>query len=78
LVAAPPPSPSHFSAFCDVKIAVAEDGPVIVNVRINGDVEPPVSWEIARPSGQFDFCADYHIDGPHQLRGLHCSKSAIR
>ena len=27
---------------------VVEDGPVIVNVRINGDVELPVSWEIAQ------------------------------
>jgi acetolactate synthase I/II/III large subunit len=31
----------------DKAIAV-EDGPVIVNVRINGDVELPVSWEIAQ------------------------------
>jgi hypothetical protein len=25
-----------------------EEGPVIVNVRINEDVELPVSWEIAQ------------------------------
>jgi len=31
----------------DKAIAV-EEGPVIVNVCINGDVELPVSWEIAR------------------------------
>jgi acetolactate synthase-1/2/3 large subunit len=31
----------------DKAIAV-EDGPVIVNLRINGDVELPVSWEIAQ------------------------------
>ena len=31
----------------DKAIAV-EDGPVIVNVRINGDVELPVSWDIAQ------------------------------
>jgi acetolactate synthase I/II/III large subunit len=31
----------------DKALAVA-DGPVIVNVRINGDVELPVSWEIAQ------------------------------
>jgi hypothetical protein len=26
----------------------ATDDPVVVNVRINGDVELPVSWEIAQ------------------------------
>jgi acetolactate synthase I/II/III large subunit len=30
------------------KALAVEDGPVIVNVRINGDVELPVSWEIAQ------------------------------
>ena len=30
------------------KALAVEDGPVIVNVRINGDVELPVSWEIAK------------------------------
>ena len=30
------------------KALSVEDGPVIVNVRINGDVELPVSWEIAQ------------------------------
>jgi thiamine pyrophosphate-dependent acetolactate synthase large subunit-like protein len=30
------------------KAITVEDGPVIVNVRINGDVELPVSWEIAQ------------------------------
>jgi acetolactate synthase I/II/III large subunit len=30
------------------KALAIEDGPVIVNVRINGDVELPVSWEIAQ------------------------------
>ncbi len=27
------------------------DGPVIVNVRMNGDVELPASWEIAQQLG---------------------------
>jgi acetolactate synthase-1/2/3 large subunit len=30
------------------KALAIEEGPVIVNVRINGDVELPVSWEIAK------------------------------
>jgi acetolactate synthase I/II/III large subunit len=30
------------------KALAVEDGPVIVDVRINGDVELPVSWEIAQ------------------------------
>jgi acetolactate synthase I/II/III large subunit len=30
------------------KALAVEDGPVIVNVRINGDVELPLSWEIAQ------------------------------
>jgi acetolactate synthase-1/2/3 large subunit len=30
------------------KALAVQDGPVIVNVRINGDVELPVSWEIAK------------------------------
>jgi acetolactate synthase I/II/III large subunit len=30
------------------KALAVDDGPVIVNVRINGDVELPVSWEIAQ------------------------------
>jgi acetolactate synthase I/II/III large subunit len=30
------------------KALAVEDGPVVVNVRINGDVELPVSWEIAK------------------------------
>jgi acetolactate synthase-1/2/3 large subunit len=30
------------------KALAVENGPVIVNVRINGDVELPVSWEIAQ------------------------------
>ena len=30
------------------KALAVEEGPVIVNVRINGDVELPVSWEIAK------------------------------
>jgi thiamine pyrophosphate-dependent acetolactate synthase large subunit-like protein len=30
------------------KALAVEDGPAIVNVRINGDVELPVSWEIAQ------------------------------
>jgi acetolactate synthase I/II/III large subunit len=30
------------------KALAVEDGPVVVNVRINGDVELPVSWEIAQ------------------------------
>jgi acetolactate synthase I/II/III large subunit len=35
--------------FAEIDKALAvEDGPVIVNVRINGDVELPVSWEIAQ------------------------------
>jgi acetolactate synthase-1/2/3 large subunit len=38
--------PDDFSEI-DKAIEV-EDGPVIVNVRINGDVELPVSWEIAQ------------------------------
>ena len=78
LVAAPPPSPSHifrrFATSRSPRLNTARSW----STCANGDVELPVSWEIARPSGQFDFCADYHIDDPHQLRGLHCSKSAIR
>ena len=34
----------------DKALAVAE-GPVIVNVRINGHVELPASWEIAQQLG---------------------------
>jgi thiamine pyrophosphate-dependent acetolactate synthase large subunit-like protein len=35
--------------FAEIDKALAvEDGPVVVNVRINGDVELPVSWEIAQ------------------------------
>ncbi|MGC1350347.1 MAG: thiamine pyrophosphate-dependent enzyme [Xanthobacteraceae bacterium] len=30
------------------KALAVEEGPVIVNIRINGDVELPVSWEIAQ------------------------------
>ena len=30
------------------KALAVENGPVIVNVRINGDFELPVSWEIAQ------------------------------
>jgi acetolactate synthase-1/2/3 large subunit len=30
------------------KALAVEDGPVIVNVRINGNVEPPVGSEIAQ------------------------------
>jgi acetolactate synthase-1/2/3 large subunit len=30
------------------KALAVQDGPVIVNIRINGDVELPVSWEIAQ------------------------------
>jgi acetolactate synthase-1/2/3 large subunit len=30
------------------KALAVENGPVIVNIRINGDVELPVSWEIAQ------------------------------
>lgn len=54
-----PPVIATFPVLCpaeaDVSLAVnafawltVEDGPVIVNVRINGDVELPVSWEIAK------------------------------
>jgi hypothetical protein len=39
-------SPRRFREI-DKAVAV-EDGPVLVNVRITGDVELPVSWEIAR------------------------------
>jgi acetolactate synthase-1/2/3 large subunit len=34
----------------DTALAVTE-GPVVVNVRINGDVELPASWEIAQHLG---------------------------
>jgi thiamine pyrophosphate-dependent acetolactate synthase large subunit-like protein len=30
------------------KALTVENGPVVVNIRINGDVELPVSWEIAK------------------------------
>jgi thiamine pyrophosphate-dependent acetolactate synthase large subunit-like protein len=30
------------------KALAIQDGPVVVNIRINGDVELPVSWEIAQ------------------------------
>jgi acetolactate synthase I/II/III large subunit len=40
---------NHPDDFGEIDKALAvEDGPVIVNVRINGDVELPVSWEIAQ------------------------------